>query len=322
MRNLARTLRERLAGSIQPAPASPEAPGLSDGNPRTSITDTGRYLEICARAATDPDVFARFRREPAYMEILEVTQSQGAEYLGIINRERPDLIQERLALFRDNDRYGAPITFDYPGIGRVSPTTLRYIKVLADLERHFGDLTGRRIIEIGVGFGGQCRLILSNWRVRSYTLVDLGAVLGLARAYLQKFADSDQATFDTLEFQDPDGEFQGQYDLCISNYAYSELSREVQERYLDRVLRSSGSGYMTCNFISSLSGIDSMSAAELFALIPGARWLPEEPLTHPDNRILVWGALTMGEEVNPIPQPGSVDPRTGARPGDPMDSSA
>ncbi|MES2209898.1 MAG: putative sugar O-methyltransferase [Chloroflexota bacterium] len=247
-------------------------------------------MEICAQAASDPGVFSRFRSETAYLEVLDhVTQSEGAKYLKVLRRDYPELLRDSLDELRANDIYGSPNTYQYPDVGQISPTTLRYAKVLGDLSRLFGDLTGRRIIEIGVGYGGQCRLITSRWPVQSYTLIDLKPALDLARVYLGKFANDPVMGFDQFEFKDPEADFVGPYDLCISNYAFTELSREMQEHYVGGVIRDSHAGYMICNFISGRFGIDSMSPEELLALHPGAQWLPEEPLTHPDNRILVWG---------------------------------
>ena len=81
--------------------------------------------------------------------------------------------------FKSNDKYGSPFVFDYPGVENISPTTLRYIKVLSDLKKHFGPLDGMNICEIGVGYGGQCRIINSMYRPSTYTLVDIRPALRL-----------------------------------------------------------------------------------------------------------------------------------------------
>ena len=252
---------------------------------RTSVTDGGAYLAFCARAAADPATFQSFRREPIYIETLEhVTEQQGAEYLRVIQRDSPHLLPEFLELCRANDRLGSPTTYEYRGIGTISPVTLRYLKVLSDLERHFGDLTDKRVIEIGVGYGGQCSLVLRRWRVHSYVLVDLEPALALARRYLMTLGVEGG-----LEFKPPISLVASDYDLCISNYAFSELTRDVQDRYARLTVSSSRRGYLTCNFISPLHGIDSWSRDELEHLHAGAHWFPEEPLTYQGNEILVWG---------------------------------
>lgn len=251
---------------------------------RTSLSDDGRYLSVCAAAATDPLVFASFRRSRAYVRILEhTTHDQGAEYFRIIARDSPHLLEE-IDRFRANDNFGGPRLSNYPEVGRISPSTLRYVKVLSDLERMFGHLTGADVVEIGVGYGGQCRIITSHWAVRSYTLIDLDPVLDLARAYLSRFETKTRLTFASPSSVEP-----GTYDLCLSNYAFTELTREVQRDYARRVVAGSRSGYMTCNFISAAFGLDSFDRSELVRIHSGTSWVPEEPRTHFDNAILVWG---------------------------------
>jgi hypothetical protein len=253
--------------------------------PRTSVTDGAAYLAFCARAAAESATFQAFRREPVYIRTLEhVTEKQGAEYLRVIQRDSPHLLTRFLELCRGNDRLGSPIMYEYPAIGAISPVTLRYLKVLSDLERHFGDLTDKRVIEIGVGYGGQCALVLRKWAVRSYVLVDLEPALALARRYLTGLGLGDR-----IELTPPSALAKGDYDVCISNYAFSELTRDVQDRYARLVASSSNCGYITCNFISNLHGIDSWTKEELERLHPGAHWCAEEPLTYLGNQILVWG---------------------------------
>jgi hypothetical protein len=209
---------------------------------------------------------------------------QGAAYVSVIERDSPHLLTESLAACRSNDSLGSPLLFEYPGVGRVSPVTLRYLKVLSDLERHFGDLTGMHVVEIGVGYGGQCQLITSRWKVASYTLVDLEGPLALTRRYLSKLAPSAP-----LIFVRGDDVTRSEYDLCISNYAFSELSRSVQDRYAEAVVRTSARGHVTCNFVSSHFDIDSWTKSELSDLNVESRWIAEEPQTHPANAVLVWG---------------------------------
>jgi hypothetical protein len=254
---------------------------------RTSISDARAYRRFCRLAAADPSVFATFRSAKVYREVLEhVDFDQGLKYLEVINRDSPHLLHDWIAEFRRNDVFGSPKTFEYPATGAISPTTLRYIKVLSDLERLFGDLSRWRVAEIGVGYAGQCRLIKAYWDVDSYALIDLEPTLELARTYLEHFGrDALQGT--TFH---PEGRgMEDIYDLCISNYAFTELARPVQQAYIATVVGKSRAGYMTCNFISEDWGIESMTADELLALHPAARWLPEEPKTHRANRILVWG---------------------------------
>jgi putative sugar O-methyltransferase len=249
----------------------------------TSATDASPYTRLCDRAATDPAVFATFKRHPDYVRVLEhVSRDEGAEYLRIALEQTPafDTLLDR---FRENDRLGGPQTFEYGGHGVFSPTTLRYVKVLSDLVALFGTIDRLSIVEIGAGYGGQCFVTKSGSSPESYKLVDLDPVIRLQRAYLEaldvasvEFVVAGELTTDLAS------------DLVVSNYAFTECVREVQENYLSRVLQQAPRGYVTCNW-TSRRHFRSLSPEELLEAIPGSRFLPEVPLTAPKNRIWVWG---------------------------------
>lgn len=259
--------------------------GASPKSAASSITDRDEYRSFCERAATDDAVFFTFRRAPIYVDTLEhVTRDQGAAYVAAILRDNPDLLTDSPDRYHGNDTLGSPQLHEYGITGPVSPVTLRYLKVVSDLRRLFGDLSGSHIVEIGAGYGGQCRLITQYWPEATYTLVDIPPALALARRYLTALG-----TDARIKFEAPDEVRARRYDLCISNYAFSELARPVQQAYADAVVSHSERGYMTCNFISKAHKIDSMGRSELLALHVGTRWVEEEPLTHPENAILVWG---------------------------------
>lgn len=253
---------------------------------RTSITDERRYLDVCERASREDAAFSTFRSHPDYVPVLEhVTPEQGQAYLDLIRSRQPDLAERWLGGLEAADRVGGPVTFGYEGVGHVSPTSLRYTKVLADLVSLFGDLSGMRIAEIGVGYGGQCRIICDHFDVAAYTLVDLDAPLRLATRYLSEFPVTPRAEARTMRELDPEA----RYDLVISNYAFSELSRDVQDEYVRRVIGRSAAGYLTVNFVSAAHGIRSYTRTELLDLAPGIVIRAEEPQTHPENVILTWG---------------------------------
>lgn len=250
----------------------------------SSLSDSTAYNDFCRLAGTDEGQFANFRRNPVYNEILEhMTEEQGAEYLDLVKSDED--VFSRIEVFRENDNYGNPRTFSYPDIGVFSPTTLRYIKVLADLKSLFGSLDDMSICEIGVGYGGQCRVISSFFSPSLYCLVDIAPALMLAEKYLNNF---DCAS--TCTFQPPDIVETRQYDLLISNYAFTELRRSIQDAYLEKVILQAVRGYITYNDINPPDYL-SYKKDELLAMIPGSRILDEVPLTHSGNCIIVWGDL-------------------------------
>ncbi len=255
-----------------------------------SISEQSNYPRFCLQAAKDDAVFSQFKRSPSYRPILEhVPFEQGLGYLSIIEAKYAYLLSH-IDGFRKNDLLGNPETFNFgPVVGRMSPTTLRYMKVSGDLYSLFGDLTGKKIIEIGAGYGGQCKIISELSDFSSYTIVDLPEVILLAEKYLK-----------ALEIKDVNFESHDQYtksnsyDLVISNYAFSEVSVNEQISYIENILNKSSCGYLTCNFVSDQFGIKSLSLGQLLAYLeqPGRkiRVLPEDPVTSSNNLIVVWSS--------------------------------
>lgn len=249
----------------------------------SSISDGGFYPLFCQLASSDDGVFNRFRRSLIYREILEhVDEQQGLSYLTEI--EQAGSMLSQLEPLLHHDTIGQPNRFYYEPYGYISPTTLRYCKVAADLEVLFGTLEGMNVAEIGVGYGGQCRVVSSAWSLARYELFDIPEVLSLARRFLAT-AGVDLSIIGGSDGRDPQA---GDWDLVISNYAFSELRREVQEMYLERVIQGSRRGYLTYNHISPAEW-GSLGAQEFADRIPGAQILPEKPLTASANVIVAWG---------------------------------
>jgi len=248
----------------------------------SSLSDNQFYPQACLNAASDYRQFNTFRRNPDYCQILEqLGQDWGEAYWREIQK-RPHLIAD-IEKFRANDLPGGPLTFPYSSIGLFSPTTLRYIKILGDLQYLFGSLAGLTIHEIGVGYGGQCRVIQAVEQPASYTLIDLQPALALSQRYLDHFALPGPVCYKTMnELQHSES------DLVISNYAFSELRRDIQDIYLSRLIKKAKRGYMLLNQINPES-FDSYSYPELLAAIPGARLVDEVPLTYSGNALLIWG---------------------------------
>ena len=253
----------------------------------TSLSDNQAYPQVCLQAANDYRFFNEFRTNSVYNQILEhVSEQHGGEYLRLIAQD-PEVLGA-IESFKANDEYGSPRMYSYPGVGKISPTTLRYVKVLVDLRRLFQSLDGFAICEIGVGYGGQCRVINALHRPASYRLVDIQPALGLAQRYLDNYVIPS-----VLEYQTMNQLREDSYDLVISNYAFTELPRTIQEVYLRKVILRSKRGYITYNEITP-PAFRSLKVDELTAIIPGTRILKEEPLSHPRNCIIVWGDAGSG----------------------------
>ena len=249
----------------------------------TSISDNQIYPNFCLQASTHMEIFAQFRRHEVYRQILEhVSPSEGKQYLSEIQNNYPELLTQ-IELFKENDFFGNPEIAPYEGIGNICPSTLRYIKVYGDLKHYFGTLNDLQICEIGVGYGGQCRIINSDASPKEYTLVDIKPALMLAQCFLDNYilkAVAKYKTMNELETQ--------KFDLLISNYAFTELPRNIQDVYLKKAILQSKRGYITYNDISP-DYFKSYKKEELLKIIPHSRIIEEIPLTHEKNCIIIWG---------------------------------
>lgn len=254
-------------------------------NYNTSLADTisNEYPLFCARAATNDSVFATFRTNPVYMQILEhVDDIMGQKYLDYILKTRR-FEPKDFEGFRQNDWYGGASIRYYKEIGYMSPSTLRYIKVLGDLIESFGDLSNKDICEIGIGYGGQARIIMSMFDVKSYTFVDLDSVLSLSKKYLSHFSGLENK----LHFKRMEDLEKRDYDLFISNYAFSELRSNIQDIYIEKIIKNAKHGYITFNNIAPkdfnypLEQYESLFGKQIHIA-------NETPNSHPLNKILTW----------------------------------
>lgn len=254
-----------------------------DRSTSTSISNNQIYPQACIKAYIDYKFFNNFRRDPVYNEILEhVSEKLGEEYFKLISHDSS--ILDAIDDFKLNDDFGNPRKYEYGGIGMISPTTLRYIKVLADLKMHFQTLDCLNICEIGVGYGGQCRIINAYYKPAKYFLVDIQPALALTQRFLDNFILNSVLKYKTMNELDPPN-----FDLVISNYAFTELPRVVQDVYLNKIILKSKKGYITYNEINPKE-FKSYKSDELLEIIPSSQKLQEKPLTHPLNCIIVWGS--------------------------------
>jgi len=242
-----------------------------------------RYTDLCLQALKDPEVFKTFKSNTAFTYMLEhVTYDQGLGYLSEIKRTQPKLINH-MDCFATNDSLGTPKMFWYEELNMdISPTTLRYVKVLADLISHFGNLDGLDIVEIGIGYGGQCKIINDYFVPKSYTLIDLPEVILLADKYLECHGITNAV------FQTPNWTSEALYDLCISNYAFTEIGRPAQDFYVKNIIKRSAKGYITCNFLNQRMKEGVMTDEEIYRMTQHGEFHKEIPLTAPHNAIYIW----------------------------------
>lgn len=201
------------------------------------------FLEACKEAAIDSEKFKVFKQDSRITHVFEhASRRLGENYLKLINEQSPNLLD--VSSFLENDLLGSPRIdkFFLEKSYRYSSTTLQYIGVLSNLLTHFKSLDDFKIIEIGGGYGGQCKIIQDYCKIFSYDIIDLPEVGLLQKKYLTELG----CCRDVEIFSDI-GLAAINYDLVISNYALTEVLDPLQTEYVIEILLKSKHGYITCN---------------------------------------------------------------------------
>ena len=218
------------------------------------------YLNNIKHFLKNENSFNNFKHHKSYTAIVEtVNKKMGGEYLKATVNNHPYLI-DYFDKFKTNDKYGNPNIFPYDNYGKWSPTTLRYIHVLSQLIHFFGDLNDFKIVEIGGGYGGQCKIIKDYFNIKEYIIYDLDDVSKLQNKYLNKFNLSDFRTKSYTKIEN-----EKNIDLVISNWALSELHPNIQEEYIKNILNNSKSGFLIWNYSKK-----SYSPVEMIKKIKGS----------------------------------------------------
>jgi len=118
-----------------------------------------------------------------------------------------------------------------------------------------------------------------------YNLIDLPEAIGLSEKFLSNF----EACSGRVKFVDGLHLYTDIHsDLVISNCAFSELQREVQDMYLEKVILHSKRGFITWNNLGQ-NNFNAHSIPELLQIIPNSKIIEEKPLTAKDNCVIIWG---------------------------------
>jgi hypothetical protein len=252
----------------------------------TSDSEGTFYVDVVRRSLSRPNIFRNFRRNFDYREILEhVSYSLGLKYLTLGTERNSDFLKI-LEKSRRIDEIGNPIRFDYRGVGLFSPTLIRYAYVASDMRRIFDFDSIDKIVEIGSGYGGQSAVLQSIQSFSDYTVYDLPEVTELTKKFIYETNFNFKCTIGNLE-----STCVLQSDLLISNYAFSELPRSIQELYLDKVITKAQRGYMIMNSgRTNHTGRSAgkMTLTEIAEYLPGIHVIEEDPLTSLDNYIIYW----------------------------------
>jgi hypothetical protein len=198
-----------------------------------------------------------FKSNSIYTIVLEhVSESQGLQYLNVIKDKFETFYKLNIETLKNmcslNDKYGKTNKFHHENFMVCSPTNLRYILhsllILEDMKKY--KLDNVDIIEIGGGYGGLCFFIyniatLYGININSYTIFDLLEPSLLQEKYLNSLDIKGVKFYQLDNFNNIKNN-----SFLISNYAFSEISKELQMEYIEKIINPYTSfGFLAWNFI-------------------------------------------------------------------------
>jgi hypothetical protein len=212
-----------------------------EGSGDASVSGNMAWTKLCSALVDGSLPSHNFRRLVDVKHVVETVGISDARFYAMrIKQWGPEFLDDRKVAEIDN--WGNPMRCPRLLLGTsraFSPTTLRYLATALWLKRNDKLPEGARIVEIGVGFGG---LVAMNALVSgaTTTLVDLPQV---EQAAARMLTDTGLAAFaEPSEPFDPTS-----IQLAISNYAFTELNKDLQEAYLEKYLRHAEHGLILSN---------------------------------------------------------------------------
>lgn len=218
----------------------------------TSISSSMDWPHACDALARKVWTTRGFRRRRSVRQVVET--------LGIVDGQHfakqlcgmqlsPAEIGAIRAICDWGDPFKAP-SYLLGWIWNCSPTSLRYLAHALWLRQSGWLPQGGALVEIGAGFGGLAAMNakLSNSKIH---IVDLAEVTSCATLMMEECGLSECLI-------PADKIISGDYTV-ISNYAFSELTTELQDQYFEKWIRTSRNGVMISNaslFARNISGRD------------------------------------------------------------------
>lgn len=210
------------------------------------------HVPVCQKAVEDKNIFESFKKDSNFTTILEHTDEQYSHIFmqRIINEYRDYINKINWNLVKENDAIGTAHLVEYSELSNsvkldnylFSPSTVAYIFKALDVLNHVkkSELNNIHILEIGAGYGGQCKILFDladifNVNIKKYTLVDLYWPNQLQKKYLNTLGYKDRVEFISYEQLLEDNSSLPEFDYLISIYALGEFNSDTQQFYIDKI---------------------------------------------------------------------------------------
>lgn len=216
-------------------------------------SDYNNYVNTIKKNLTLNENDWYFKQDSAYNSVLEhVSKEVGVRYYNEIKSRFNNFFTPNkdflIELCKENDRYGKTQKTVFEDFTICSPTNLRYILHSFLIFEYIikKGLNNLNIIEIGGGYGGLCFFLnrLSSYfdiKINSYMIFDLLEASQLQSLYLKNLKINNFGVGQIDNFKDIN-----KNSFLISNYAFSEISIELQKEYTNKLLNPYVSNGIIC----------------------------------------------------------------------------
>lgn len=220
-----------------------------------SVTGSdSEWRNACEAAASSSQSLSSFRRWPVFVLNVEGTPRIGGELLAQ-RLLRSQIFTESLPMISRNEEFGSPlnlISISFEGKSfQLSPTTLRYANNCLNAIALFGPkIFFNQIIEIGGGYGGECKVFNDISRTVNkddqnldWTVYDLPSSTNLIKKWLD--FSGYKVTFGSIFSKSKRISHEA---MIVSNGAFSEMQDELLEDYFTNLILPAKYGYFIANF--------------------------------------------------------------------------
>lgn len=215
------------------------------------------WVEFCSKFAKE--LFPIFRSHPTMVRVVEGSPIKAGKW-NLRRLKKNRIFHDTVKEFSTSDTIGSPQNLiKFTSRGRaidMNPTSLRYVNNVLNFLELFGpsilspnylDTEKGIIVEIGGGYGGECKMandlalkLFGSKIDKRWNIFDLDSSVPLLSRWLD--------TFGYEASINPTFVSSSKIILVVSNAAFSEMDRDLQEKYFNEIILSAQSGYIIENF--------------------------------------------------------------------------
>jgi putative sugar O-methyltransferase len=210
------------------------------------------YLSYINEIIGSQDI-SQFKNNNRYREILEHCSPEHARSFYNLCKNEFNISDDDILKFAEiNESVGNPIKYTFE-FGTIAPTSVLYVYHAHIILTYLKSLNKNEvnIVEVGGGYGGLAIAMLQfankfSIEIKEYHICDLDPVIILQEIYLKQVLGNIEI-FKFHQAETYGANIENNNLFLISVYAFSEINKYYQERYLDILFPKIENGFILWN---------------------------------------------------------------------------